>query len=293
MSGYICRYCRLPSDASGISCPNCGAPVNVARAGQRLGMGGAAAHRRHGPDPVRPARPARSRARTSRWPTWAWPASDWVYFSHHVLLWTEPSVDLAPCRWPAGWNRMYSRHAADHDAGRRPRPHRLQPRPSGRDGRHPAPARPGGRRPRAPLPGGDRQRDLRRGSRPASTSSPAAATTARPTTRSGSTSTASGPRAGPGCCCSTRRATPSSATSSRARPSASSPAPCCTRTRRSGCSSTSSTRPATWARRNYQARTAWLRMWGPGRVAVQSVFERPESAAAITGHSPASTQRWG
>jgi hypothetical protein len=36
----------------------------------------------------------------------------------------------------------------------------------------------------------------------------------------------------------------------------------------------------------------WLRMWGPGRVAVQSVYERPESAANITGHSAASTQRW-
>ena len=29
----------------------------------------------------------------------------------------------------------------------------------------------------------------------------------------------------------------------------------------------------------YTSRTAWLRMWGPGRVAVQSVFERPENAS--------------
>ena len=28
-TGYICRYCRLPSDAGGTSCPNCGAPVDV------------------------------------------------------------------------------------------------------------------------------------------------------------------------------------------------------------------------------------------------------------------------
>jgi len=26
---YVCRYCRLPSDASGTSCPSCGAPVDV------------------------------------------------------------------------------------------------------------------------------------------------------------------------------------------------------------------------------------------------------------------------
>jgi hypothetical protein len=34
-------------------------------------------------------------------------------------------------------------------------------------------------------------------------------------------------------------------------------------------------------------------MWGPGRVAVQSVFERPEAANNINNHSPATTQRWG
>jgi uncharacterized protein (AIM24 family) len=43
----------------------------------------------------------------------------------------------------------------------------------------------------------------------------------------------------------------------------------------------------------YTSRTVWLRMWGPGRVAVQSVFERPESANNISSHSPATTQRWG
>ena len=26
---YVCRYCRLNSDASGPACPNCGAPVAV------------------------------------------------------------------------------------------------------------------------------------------------------------------------------------------------------------------------------------------------------------------------
>jgi uncharacterized protein (AIM24 family) len=43
----------------------------------------------------------------------------------------------------------------------------------------------------------------------------------------------------------------------------------------------------------YNSRTVWLRMWGPGRVAVQSVFERPEAANNINNHSPATTQRWG
>jgi len=43
---------------------------------------------------------------------------------------------------------------------------------------------------------------------------------------------------------------------------------------------------------SYNYRQVWLRLWGPGRVAVQSVFERPESSGAITNHSPATTAAW-
>ena len=44
--------------------------------------------------------------------------------------------------------------------------------------------------------------------------------------------------------------------------------------------------------RSYEHRTVWLRVIGPGRVAVQSIFEKPESSEAITNHSPATSQRW-
>jgi hypothetical protein len=44
--------------------------------------------------------------------------------------------------------------------------------------------------------------------------------------------------------------------------------------------------------RRYSYRQVWLRMWGPGRVAVQSVFERPEASNQITSHSPATTTAW-
>ena len=43
----------------------------------------------------------------------------------------------------------------------------------------------------------------------------------------------------------------------------------------------------------YQTRTVWLRMWGPGRVAVQSVFERPEAGNRVTNSSPATRTNWG
>ena len=42
----------------------------------------------------------------------------------------------------------------------------------------------------------------------------------------------------------------------------------------------------------WQAKTAWLTLEGPGRVAVQSVFERPETVGAVRRHSGATTQYW-
>jgi uncharacterized protein (AIM24 family) len=44
--------------------------------------------------------------------------------------------------------------------------------------------------------------------------------------------------------------------------------------------------------RNYSYRQTWLRLWGPGRVAMQSVFEPPEGSEMITNHSPATITRW-
>ena len=42
----------------------------------------------------------------------------------------------------------------------------------------------------------------------------------------------------------------------------------------------------------YSYRQVWLRLWGPGRVAVQSVFERPENSGQITSHSQATRTVW-
>jgi uncharacterized protein (AIM24 family) len=53
-------------------------------------------------------------------------------------------------------------------------------------------------------------------------------------------------------------------------------------------------RTANWIWGNrYQYRQVWLRLWGPGRVAVQSVFERPEGSEYITGTCAGTTHtRW-
>ena len=44
-------------------------------------------------------------------------------------------------------------------------------------------------------------------------------------------------------------------------------------------------------RPSFRQRTIWLRLVGPGRVAVASVFGRT-SAQTITGNSPATTRQW-
>jgi uncharacterized protein (AIM24 family) len=45
-------------------------------------------------------------------------------------------------------------------------------------------------------------------------------------------------------------------------------------------------------RTSYSMRNVWLRLRGPGRVAVQSIFERPENAEPITSSSYATAQSW-
>jgi hypothetical protein len=44
--------------------------------------------------------------------------------------------------------------------------------------------------------------------------------------------------------------------------------------------------------RSFSYRNVWLRLIGPGRVAVQSIFERPEASEQITSHSRATIQSW-
>ena len=42
----------------------------------------------------------------------------------------------------------------------------------------------------------------------------------------------------------------------------------------------------------WQAKTVWLLLRGPGRVAVQSVFERPEGTGTVRRDSGSSTRHW-
>ena len=42
----------------------------------------------------------------------------------------------------------------------------------------------------------------------------------------------------------------------------------------------------------WQAKSMWLRLQGPGRIAMQSVFEPPEMVGAVMNSSPATTHYW-
>src|SRR5246127_524300 len=104
MNQYICRYCRQPSDPSQPTCPLCGAPVDI---------------KSHVSDSGWIEQPAiRDMARIqfgqshvqitgTRVPTaeFTLAPQDWIYFSHHVMLWSDPQTRLDSFRMKGGWNR--------------------------------------------------------------------------------------------------------------------------------------------------------------------------------------------
>src|SRR6185437_14680274 len=104
MNTYICRYCRQPSDPNSPTCPLCGAPVDIRSSVSDSGW------------VEQP--PIRDMARLqfgqshvqiegTTVPTadFTLAPEDWIYFSHHVLLWTEPATQLANMPLKGAWNR--------------------------------------------------------------------------------------------------------------------------------------------------------------------------------------------
>jgi len=104
-STYTCPYCRIPSDGSGGTCPHCGAPVDVR---ERVTDSGWAEQ-----PPIRDMARIRFSRSTCQIVGKYVPVAemslhddDWVYFSHHSLLHTDPQVRLDTMRMAGGWNRM-------------------------------------------------------------------------------------------------------------------------------------------------------------------------------------------
>jgi uncharacterized protein (AIM24 family) len=102
---YTCPYCRIPSEGAGGTCPHCGAPVDVR---ERVSDSGWAEQ-----PPIRDMARIHFGRSTCQIIGKYVPVAemnlhddDSVYFSHHVLLHTESRVRLNTMRMASGWNRM-------------------------------------------------------------------------------------------------------------------------------------------------------------------------------------------
>ncbi len=103
---YTCPYCRMTNYDDGTpTCPRCGAPVDVSL---RISNSGWCKQ-----PPIRDMARIRFGRSTCQISGTYVPVAemqlhddDWVYFSHHVLLHTEPRVRLEPMRMKGGWNRV-------------------------------------------------------------------------------------------------------------------------------------------------------------------------------------------
>jgi uncharacterized protein (AIM24 family) len=105
---YTCRWCRMTTGATDlVSCPACGAPVDVRDRVSRSGWY------------ELPAIPDMARLQFGRSycqieGTYApvadfnLAAEDGVYFTHHVLLWKDAQVTISPMAMAGGWRRLFA-----------------------------------------------------------------------------------------------------------------------------------------------------------------------------------------
>jgi uncharacterized protein (AIM24 family) len=104
-SSYSCPYCRIPSDGESHTCPHCGAPIDVRARVSRSGWAEQ--------PPIRDMARLRFNRSTCQISGLYVPMAemnlhpeDSVYFSHHSLLHTEPGVQMENMKLRGGWNRM-------------------------------------------------------------------------------------------------------------------------------------------------------------------------------------------
>ena len=104
---YNCQFCGHASDASTTSCPACGAPVDVRLAVTRSGwtelppikdmakiqFGQSFCQVEGNYVPVADFKLA---------------PGDWIYFTHHVLLWKDEQVQVTAMSLKGGWKRLFA-----------------------------------------------------------------------------------------------------------------------------------------------------------------------------------------
>ncbi|HLJ98414.1 MAG TPA: AIM24 family protein [Streptosporangiaceae bacterium] len=104
MNAYICRYCRQQSDPSAPTCPMCGAPVDIREHVSKTGW--------VEQPPIRDMAKiqfgqshCQIAGTTVPVAEFSLTQQDWIYFSHHVLLWTDTQARLGNLPMRGGWNR--------------------------------------------------------------------------------------------------------------------------------------------------------------------------------------------
>jgi uncharacterized protein (AIM24 family) len=104
-ASYTCPYCRIPSDGGGGTCPHCGAPTDVRARVSRSGWAEQ--------PPIRDMARIRFSRSTCQISGLYVPVAemnlhqdDWVYFSHHNLLHTDTNVRMDTMKMRGGWNRI-------------------------------------------------------------------------------------------------------------------------------------------------------------------------------------------
>ena len=102
---YTCPYCRMASGGGERTCPHCGAPVDVRLKVTESGW--------IEQPPIRDMARIRFSRSTCQISGAYVPVAemglhddDWVYFSHHSLLHTDPQVRLDTLPMKGGWKRM-------------------------------------------------------------------------------------------------------------------------------------------------------------------------------------------
>lgn len=105
-SSYTCPYCRMVNEDEGSpTCPRCGAPVDIRLRETKSGWAEQ--------PPIRDMARIRFNRSSCQISGRYVPVAemnlhddDWVYFSHHVLLHTDPNTRLEAIKMGGGWNRV-------------------------------------------------------------------------------------------------------------------------------------------------------------------------------------------
>ena len=102
---YTCPYCHMESTGAETSCPTCGAPVDIRLRTTSAGW------------TELPAIPNLARIQAGRSSAqiegsgvpvadWKLAEGDGLYFTHDVVLWQEPSIELSAMPLARAWSRM-------------------------------------------------------------------------------------------------------------------------------------------------------------------------------------------